>query len=70
MNSRDLWKLINFYARFTPNYTKIGYFARRPFWGSSKPLDFSGQLWVVTGASAGLGQAMAHAAADAGAATE
>jgi len=67
MNSRDLIKIVNFYARFTPNYTKIGYFARRLTWDRSPPLDFSGQNWLVTGASMGLGKAMMKAAAEAGA---
>ena len=67
MDTKTLLKIVNFYARFTPNYTKIGYFARRPFWGASKALSGSGQRWVVTGASAGLGKAMMHAAANAGA---
>ena len=60
-------KIINFYARFTPNYTKIGYFARRLTWGRNPPLDFAGQNWLITGASLGLGKAMMKAAAEAGA---
>jgi len=67
MKTRDLAKIINFYARFMPNYTKIGYLARRLTWGSGPKLDFKGQNWLVTGASAGLGQAIAIAAAQAGA---
>lgn len=67
MNFPTLLKILNFYARFTPNYTKIGYFARRLTWGSSPPLDFSGQRWVITGANAGLGNAMLRAAGTAGA---
>ncbi|NNE35639.1 MAG: SDR family NAD(P)-dependent oxidoreductase, partial [Rhodothermales bacterium] len=67
MNTRDLWKIISFYARFMPNYTKVGYYARRPFWGRPQAMDFKGQRWLVTGASAGLGKAMMHAAANAGA---
>jgi dehydrogenase/reductase SDR family protein 12 len=67
MNSRDLAKIINFYARFTPTYTKTGYWARRLTWGSGPKLDFSGQTWLVTGASAGIGQGLAIAAAEAGA---
>jgi len=67
MKTKELWKIITFYARFTPNYTKLGYYARRPFWGRSSALDFSGQRWLITGASAGLGKAMMHAAANAGA---
>lgn len=67
MKSRDLAKIINFYARFTPTYTKTGYLARRLTWGSGPKLDFKGQTWLVTGASAGIGQAIAIAAAEAGA---
>ena len=61
MKSRDLAKIINFYARFMPTYTKTGYWARRLTWGSDKPLDFTGQTWLVTGASAGLGQCIGKA---------
>ena len=60
-------KIVNFYARFTPNYTKIGYYARRLTWGRIPPLDFKGQNWLITGASLGLGKAMMKAAAEAGA---
>jgi dehydrogenase/reductase SDR family protein 12 len=67
MNYRTLTKIINFYARFTPTYTKIGYYARRLTWGRGPALDFSGQNWVITGASLGLGGAMMRAAAEAGA---
>jgi dehydrogenase/reductase SDR family protein 12 len=67
MKTRDLMKIINFYARFTPTYTKIGYHWRRLGWGRSPRLDFSGQNWVITGASLGLGRAMMKAAAEAGA---
>jgi dehydrogenase/reductase SDR family protein 12 len=67
MKTRDLMKIINFYARFTPTYTKIGYYWRRLGWGRNPRLDFSGQNWVITGASLGLGRAMMKAAAEAGA---
>lgn len=67
MNVSTLLKILNFYVRFTPNYTKIGYFARRLTWGSTPPLDFAGQRWLITGANAGLGKAMMRAAVDAGA---
>jgi len=60
-------KIINFYARFTPTYTKIGYYARRLTWGSGPTLDFTGQTWLVTGASLGIGKAIMQAAAEAGA---
>jgi dehydrogenase/reductase SDR family protein 12 len=67
MKTRDLMKIIDFYARFTPTYTKIGYYARRLGWGSGPKLDFSGQSWLITGASLGIGKAMMKAAAEAGA---
>lgn len=67
MNTKNLMKIITFYARFTPTYTKIGYYARRITWGRSPVLDFSGQHWLITGASLGLGKAMMQAAAEAGA---
>jgi dehydrogenase/reductase SDR family protein 12 len=67
MNARDLIKILNFYARFTPSYTKIGYYARRLTWGPGPKLDYSGQKWLVTGASLGIGKAMMKAAAEAGA---
>jgi len=67
MKTKDLMKIITFYARFTPTYTKIGYYARRPSWGRNPPLNFEGQHWLITGASLGLGKAMLQAAAEAGA---
>ena len=67
MDTRTLLKIINFYARFTPNYTKIGYYARKLGWPSMGPLDFSGQNWLITGASSGLGKGMMRAATEAGA---
>jgi dehydrogenase/reductase SDR family protein 12 len=67
MKTRDLMKIINFYARFTPSYTKIGYYGRRLTWGMGPKLDFSGQKWLVTGASLGIGRAIMKAAAEAGA---
>jgi dehydrogenase/reductase SDR family protein 12 len=67
MDAATLLKIVNFYGRFTPNYTKIGYYARGLPWGSSRPWDFSGQHWVVTGANAGIGQAIMRTATAAGA---
>lgn len=55
-----------FYGRFLPSFTAIGFHARRLFW-SRRPPDFSGQRWLVTGASAGIGREIALAAARAGA---
>lgn len=67
MDFATLLKIVNFYGRFTPNYTKIGYYARRTTWGSDASWDFSGQRWLVTGANAGIGKAIMETATAAGA---
>ena len=59
-------KTLNFYGRFAPSFTRIGYVARL------LPLrkiaaDFSGQSWLVTGATGGIGKATALLAAARGA---
>jgi dehydrogenase/reductase SDR family protein 12 len=60
-------KIMQFYGRFVLSFTGIGYWWRRLFvWGRFRP-DFSGQTWVVTGASGGLGRAIVMGAAAAGA---
>jgi len=61
-----LRKLVTFYVRFTPNYTAVGYYARRPFWRALKPA-FTGQTWLVVGGSEGIGAAAARAAVAGGA---
>ena len=61
-----LIKTINFYGRFTPTFTRVGFVARGlPF----RPLraDLTEQNWLITGASGGLGRAAALAAAGKGA---
>lgn len=53
-----LIKSVNFYARFAPSFTRIGYVARGlPF----RPVraDYAGQTWLITGATGGLGRAAA-----------
>lgn len=66
MDTRTFIKILNFYGRFTPSYTKIGYFARGLFLkGYAK--DYRGQRWLITGASGGIGRAMVIAAAAGGA---
>ncbi len=55
-----------FFSRFLPSFTKIGYQARRLFWSQSAP-DFSGQRWLITGASDGIGREIARLAAASGA---
>ena len=66
MNYQQLKKIAAFYGRFTASFTQIGYRARSLTW---KPFraDFSGQRWIVTGASGGLGRHIAIEAARAGA---
>jgi dehydrogenase/reductase SDR family protein 12 len=66
MNLLQLRKIMVFYGRFTPSYTQVGYRARRLLWRDPKA-DFSGQRWVVTGASGGLGRFIALEAARLGA---
>lgn len=66
MPMSDIAKLVSFYARFTPNYSRTGYLARRTQWPTFRP-DFTGQYWVVTGASGGIGAAIVAGAAKAGA---
>lgn len=66
MNLQQLRKIMVFYGRFTPSYTQVGYRARSLLWRDPKA-DFSGQHWVVTGASGGLGRFIALEAARLGA---
>lgn len=61
-----LRKTANFYGRFLPSFSRIGYVARGlPF----RPVrtDLAGQTWLVTGATGGIGRAMALAGARNGA---
>ncbi|USA39448.1 SDR family NAD(P)-dependent oxidoreductase [Pelagerythrobacter marinus] len=59
-------KALTFYGRFLPSFTRIGYVARglplRPPAGS-----LAGQTWLVTGATGGIGRAVAMRAARHGA---
>jgi len=66
MTARDLVKILNFYGRFTPSFTKTGYFSRGLFLKRYSQ-DFRGQRWLVTGASGGIGRAILLAAAKGGA---
>lgn len=59
-------KLLNFYGRFAPSFTAVGYVLRglplRPIGRA-----FEGQTWLVTGATGGIGRAIALGAARRGA---
>ena len=66
MDVSMLLKIMRFYIRFTPSFTRLGYYARRPFWGADKR-DFSRQHWLVTGASGGIGEAIVRGAVKCGA---
>ncbi|MBL8642459.1 MAG: SDR family NAD(P)-dependent oxidoreductase [Rhodospirillaceae bacterium] len=61
-----LLKILQFYGRFLLSFSAIGFWWRQLFWPPFKP-DFSGQTWLVTGASGGLGKAIVQAAAKSGA---
>ena len=62
----SLKKIISFYCRFTPSYSAIGFHARRLFWQRIKG-DFTGQTWLVTGGSEGIGGSAARSAVAGGA---
>jgi dehydrogenase/reductase SDR family protein 12 len=64
---RPMWmNVAAFYGRFAPSFTAVGYVARglplRPVGASCK-----GQTWLVTGATGGIGKAIALGAARRGA---
>lgn len=65
-NNAPLKKIISFYVRFTPSYSKIGYYARSLFWRRLKG-DFRGQTWLVVGGSEGIGGSAARSAVAGGA---
>jgi dehydrogenase/reductase SDR family protein 12 len=66
MNWQQLKKIAAFYGRFTLSFTQVGYRARSLTWPALKA-DFTGQHWLVTGASGGLGLFIAQEAARHGA---
>jgi dehydrogenase/reductase SDR family protein 12 len=66
MNMAQLKKIVRFYGRFLVSFSAIGYRARALRWGHTRR-DFAGQTWVVTGATGGIGRAIAESAAAAGA---
>ena len=65
-NNAPLKKIIAFYCRFTPSYSKIGYYARSIFWRRLRS-DFRGQTWLLVGGSEGIGGSVARSAVAGGA---
>ena len=61
MDFARLKKVVGFYGRFLVSFSALGYRARALLW---QPLraDFSGQTWVVTGATGGIGRAVVEGA--------
>lgn len=62
----SLKKIISFYVRFTPSYSRIGFHARSILWRRLRP-DFRGKTWLVVGGSEGIGGSAARCAIAAGA---
>ncbi len=62
----DTLQAARFFIGFLPSFTNLGYLARRALW-QQEVWDFSGQHWLVTGASTGIGREIARQAAAAGA---
>jgi len=50
-----------FYGRFLRSFSALGYRRRAAGWEEFMP-DFSGQRWLVSGATGGIGRATALAA--------
>lgn len=55
-----------FYTRFYSSFSAVGYRRRSAGWAPFRP-DYSGQRWLVTGASGGIGSAIALGAVRGGA---
>lgn len=66
MNWRMLGRVLAFYGRFLLSFTEPGFRFRRLFWPATTR-DFRDQVWLVTGASGGLGAYIAAEAVKAGA---
>jgi dehydrogenase/reductase SDR family protein 12 len=62
---RTLGSLL-FYCRFLRSFSALGYRRRAASWGTCEP-DFSGQRWLVSGATGGIGRAITLTANQAGA---
>jgi dehydrogenase/reductase SDR family protein 12 len=62
----QLKKVAGFYGRFLLSFSAIGYRARSLFW-KSYDANFTGQKWIVTGATGGIGRAIVEGAVRGGA---
>ena len=60
---RDLINGLHFFGRFAYSFSRLGYKQRRLLW-TDPPGDFHGQHWLISGASGGIGRAIATAAAE------
>lgn len=61
-----MMKALRFYGRFLPSFTRLGYLARG-LWRDPVEATLTGQTWLVTGATGGIGRAVALGAARLGA---
>lgn len=66
MDWARLRKIAGFYGRFLVSFSAIGYRARSLFWRRLDG-DFTGQTWIVTGATGGIGRAITEEAVRRGA---
>ena len=66
MANAPLKKIIAFYCRFTPSYSKIGFHFRKLMWRRLHG-NYAGQVWLVTGGSEGIGSSAAQSAVAGGA---
>ena len=66
MDFARLKKLVAFYGRFLVSFSALGYRGRALFWPPLRA-DFTGQTWVVTGATGGIGRAVVEGATSRGA---
>ena len=62
----DALQGLYFFSRFAVSFSALGHRRQRLFW-KDKARDFRDQCWLVTGASGGIGRAIAQGAAAGGA---